>query len=302
MKVIITGSTGFVGRNLTDYLDKKEAKVVCLSLRKNDWKGVFPLQGDAIIHLAGKAHDSSNTSDDSEYYKVNSDITKTLFDIFLESDIRDFFYFSSVKAVADSVESILTEDEEAIPLTPYGKSKLKAEEYLLSQKLPSNKRLFIFRPCMIHGPGNKGNLNLLYKMVSKGLPWPLGAFENKRSYCSIENLMFVINEVLLNKNIASGIYNLADDEAISTNVLIQLIAESHGKKAHILNLPVGLIKKVCKLGDVFKLPLNSERLKKLTESYVVDNTKIKNAISSPLPVKTREGLLKTLKSFNDNDR
>jgi len=145
-----------------------------------------------------------------------------------------------------------------------------------------------------------GNLNLLYQIVSKGLPWPLGAFENKRSYCGIENLTFVINEVLMNKNIDSGIYNLADDEVISTNVLIQLIAESHNKKAHIIKVPVGLINSLCKLGDVFKLPLNSERLKKLTESYVVDNTKIKNAISSPLPLKTREGLLRTLKSFDNN--
>lgn len=300
MKVIITGASGFVGQHLTSYFRKIETSVVPLSLREKDWKKAFPLEADAIIHLAGKAHDTSNTSDDCEYYKVNTDLTITLFDAFLESDISGFVYFSSVKAVADSVEGLLTEDEEAMPLTPYGKSKLKAEEYLLSQALPSNKRLFIFRPCMIHGPSNKGNLNLLYKIVRKGLPWPLGAFDNKRSYCSIENVCFITNEVLMNKNIASGIYNLADDEAISTNVLIQLIAASHDKKARIIDVPVGLIKSVCKVGDVFKLPLNSERLKKLTESYVVDNTKIKNAISSPLPVTTREGLLKTLKSFDNN--
>lgn len=306
--ILITGVSGFVGLNLTPYLLKagyttlgisrnpKENEIRYEALTKETWNNAT-----AMVHLAGKAHDLKKTSNDSEYFEVNYELTKKLYDQFLQSDAQQFIYISSVKAAADEIEGVLTEDVIPNPITAYGKSKQLAEAYIMAN-LPADKNVYILRPCMIHGPGNKGNLNLLYKIVSKGLPWPLGAFENKRSYCSIENLMFVIKEVLLNKNIASGIYNLADDEAISTNVLIQLIAESHGKKAHILNLPVGLIKKVCKLGDVFKLPLNSERLKKLTESYVVDNTKIKNAISSPLPVKTREGLLKTLKSFNDNDR
>jgi nucleoside-diphosphate-sugar epimerase len=94
---------------------------------------------------------------------------------------------------------------------------------------------------MIHGPGNKGNLNLLYKIVFKGLPWPLGAFENKRSFCSIDNLCFIINELIDNNKIPSGIYNVADDEAISTNELISLIAERQGKKSYILKIPKFII-------------------------------------------------------------
>jgi len=76
---------------------------------------------------------------------------------------------------------------------------------------------------MIHGPGNKGNLNLLYKLVQKGLPWPLGAFENKRSFTSIDNLTHIITQII-EKEIDPGIYQIADDEALSTNELIQLIA------------------------------------------------------------------------------
>jgi len=155
MKIIVTGASGFVGQHLINFFGKNNTEIVSLNLRKKDWKEVFPLKADAIIHLAGKAHDSSNTSGDSEYYKVNTYLTKSLFDVFLKSDIRDFLYFSSVKAVADTVDNILTEEEKANPLTPYGKSKLKAEEYLLSKTLQSGKRLFIFRPCMIHGPDNR---------------------------------------------------------------------------------------------------------------------------------------------------
>lgn len=89
-----------------------------------------------------------------------------MFDKFLVSNIRDFS-FSSVKAVADTVDNVLDEELIAKPLTAYGRSKREAEEYILNQTLPEGKRLFIIRPCMIHGPGNKGNLNLLYNVVKK---------------------------------------------------------------------------------------------------------------------------------------
>ena len=214
------------------------------------------------------------------------------------SESQLFIFFSSVKAVADNVNGLLNETQTPNPQTHYGKSKLLAENYILSKELPPNKRIFIFRPSMIHGPGNKGNLNLLYKIVAKRIPWPLGVFENQRSFCSIDNVCFVINEILENKNITSGIYNLADDRAISTNLLIELIAISQNKETTIYKIPKKFIVTLAKFGDYFRLPLNSERLQKLTESYVVSNVKIVKAIGKPLPVSTEEGLIKTLKSFN----
>jgi len=196
------------------------------------------------------------------------------------------------------VNTDLTEEYTPNPVTHYGKSKLLAEEYILSKEIPQGKRLYILRPCMIHGPGNKGNLNLLYKIVKRGFPWPLGAFDNKRSFCGIDNLCFVINELIQNDQIPSGVYNVADDEALSTNELIRLLAESQGKKPFIINIPKLLVKTLSKIGDVIRLPLNTERLSKLTESYIVSNQKLKNAINKPLPVPAKEGLLKTFNSFN----
>ena len=238
--------------------------------------------------------------DPSEYYIVNTDLTKTIFDAFLLSNAKVFITLSSVKAAADIIYSELTENYTPNPVTHYGKSKLLAEEYILSKPIPSGKRVYILRPCMIHGPGNKGNLNLLYNIVSKGFPWPLGIFENKRSFCSIDNLCFVLNEILQNENIPSGIYNIADDKSISTNQLIALIANSQNKNENILRISKMLIITIAKLGDYIKFPLNSERLQKLTESYVVSNEKIVNAIRKPLPVSAEEGLLQTLKSFKKN--
>ena len=298
MKLIITGASGFVGKNLNAYFNQYEIATQDLSLRKNDWKNHLDTQASAIIHLAGKAHDTSNTSSADEYFKVNRDLTIQLFDEFLNSDIQDFFFFSSVKAVADTVEGVLYEDVVPKAVTPYGQSKLDAETYLLSQELPLGKRLFIIRPCMIHGPGNKGNLNLLYKVVEKGIPWPLAAFENQRSFLSIDNLSFLVLEMLRNKDFKSGIYNFADDEPISTNQLIKIIGKASGRKSKLWNISGSLITGIAKVGDIIKLPLNSERLKKLTESYVVSNQKIKTAlVINNLPLSAEEGLIKTIKYF-----
>lgn len=297
--IIITGASGFVGQNLSSYLNEEGHLVSPISLRDQNWKKqIHNSSASSIIHLAGKAHDTSNTSLHEEYFHVNRDLTIALFDQFLQSDIRDFFYFSSVKAVADHIDGELMEDVIAHPLTPYGQSKLAAEEYLLSQQLPDTKRLFIIRPCMIHGPGNKGNLNLLYGVVEKGLPWPLAAFANKRSFLSIDNLNYLIEKMLLNPSIPSGVYHFTDDEALSTNELVSLIAHTLNRSPRFYYIPPSLIQCIARVGDFIPIPLNRERLKKLTESYVVSNEKIKNALGiKSLPVSAAKGLEQTIRSF-----
>ena len=121
-----------------------------------------------------------------------------------------------------------------------------------------DKKIYILRPCMIHGPGNKGNLNLLFKIQQKGLPWPLGAYENKRSFCSIDNLLFVIQQ-LIDQNIEPGIYQVADDEALSTNELIKIMAAAQNRNAKIWHIPAGIIDTFARFGGFVKLPLNTER-------------------------------------------
>jgi nucleoside-diphosphate-sugar epimerase len=301
MKILITGITGFVGQNLNSYL-ANDFDVIGISRTKTsnslNYEEFFyeKLDYEAIVHLAGKAHDLKKTTNDSEYYQVNFELTKRLYDQFLQTDAQKFIYISSVKAAADKVEGILTEAIVPHPVTIYGKSKILAEEYILAN-LPSDKEVYILRPCMIHGPGNKGNLNLLYKLVSKDLPWPLGAFENQRSFLSIENMCFVIKELLSNESIPSGVYNVADDESLSTNDLIELIAASQKRKARLLKISPRLITTIARIGDFLYLPLNAERLQKLTESYAVSNVKIITAIGKPLPLQTKEGLRRTFGYF-----
>ena len=315
MKILITGVHGFVGTNLVKALSRNNLiyGVDIISPIKDGVKFTFGWDYldkpgeipdvDAVIHLAGKAHDTKNEAAADVYFKVNTELTKKIFDYFLAHDsIKKFVFFSTAKAAADRVEGVLTEDVTPTPVGPYGESKIKAEEYILSKMedvRSNNKDVYIFRPCMIHGPGNKGNLNLLYGVVKKRIPWPLGAFENRRTFTSIENICFAVNGVLT-KDVPSGIYNMGDDEALSTNELIEEICKSLGKKAHIWRLPKGFMTGVAKLGGMLHLPLNPERLQKLTENYVSSNAKIKKALGvDKMPVDARTGLQRTLESFKE---
>jgi nucleoside-diphosphate-sugar epimerase len=295
MKIVITGATGFVGSNLQEFL-RISHEIEEMTIRHVSNQN-FELLGDVLIHLAGLTKDIIKVLIPQVYYEANFEFTKQLFDRFLISEASIFIFTSTVKAVADEVQVELMEEHEPNPITHYGKSKLLAEQYILSKEIPVGKRVYILRPCMIHGPGNKGNLNLLYSLVSKRIPWPLGAFENKRSYCSIDNLLFIIKELIEREDIPSGVYNVADDEPLSTNDLIGVLAETQHRKPLIWNIPKPIVQFVAKLGNTLKLPLNEERLQKLTGSYVVSNKKLMNAIGKPLPVSSKAGLIKTFQSF-----
>lgn len=324
MNILITGIHGFVGSNLVlalkghhslyglDIVAPEKEGVVKTFAWKDLETTSFPMQQlpkfDAIIHLAGKAHDTKNQSASQVYFDINTGLTQKIFDFFLESSAKRFIFFSSVKAVADSVVGdMLTEDVIPTPVGPYGESKIAAEEYILSKlrsehgelkvAMQRDKQVYILRPCMIHGPGNKGNLNLLYNVVKKGIPWPLGDFENKRSFTSIDNLCYVV-EGLLTKDVASGIYHMGDDEALSTNELIALMCEAMGKEPHIWKMNRKMMEGCAGLGTLLHLPLNTERLRKLTENYVVSNEKIKSALGiDRMPVRAADGIMKTIRSF-----
>ena len=346
MNILITGIHGFVGSNFVsalkgdnnlyglDIITPQKEGVIKTFLWENIETISYPLQNlprfDAIIHLAGKAHDTKNQSIAQDYFDINTGLTQKIFDFFLKSSAKKFIFFSSVKAAVDSVVGdILTEDVIPTPVGPYGESKIRAEEYIINKLTVDNgqltvdgeqltvamqhdsaancqlstvhcqlnKQVYILRPCMIHGPGNKGNLNLLYNVVKKGIPWPLGAFENHRSFTSIDNLCYVV-EGLLTKDVPGGIYHMGDDEAMSTNELIATMCEVMGKKPHIWKMNKGLMEGCAGIGTLLHLPLNTERLRKLTENYVVSNDKIKSALGiDKMPVTAKEGLIKTIKSF-----
>lgn len=337
MKFLITGAYGFVGTNLCKYLVSKGHECHALDIpaaRRPDvpyasfhsWDELestsnlftFPSSFlpvyDCVVHLAGKAHDLKKVSSPESYFEINVGLTQRIFDALLKEKgkgksekVTTFIYFSSSKADANGE-------------TAYARSKAAAEKYLQDTfslfTFPSSLQVAVLRPAMIHGPGNKGNLNLLWGLAKRGLPWPLAAFENKRSFTSIGNICAIV-EALAQKNPDNSALHLhlpstptptpsihtfpiADDEPLSTNRLIELIAETCGKKAKLWRVPKSLMRLIAAVGSLIHFPLNLERLGKLTEDSIVDNSAVKEALGwNKLPIAAEEGLRETLKSFLD---
>lgn len=279
MKILITGSNGFVGTNLRRHLEERGHSCVTLDVRNADYDWTelarIPFEScDAVVHLAGKAHDLRKVASEQDYFDVNVGLTEKIFKASV-GKVPRIVYFSSSKASAVG--------------NAYGRSKLAAERVL-------DGRAVVLRPAMIHGPGNKGNLNLLWKIARHGFPWPLAAFENRRSFTSIGNVCAAVEALCARGE--NGVYPIADDEMLSTNRLIELIAEVCGRRARLWRIPKGLMRAVARIGDALHLPLNTERIEKLTEDSFVDNSKLRAVLGwEKMPIRAEDGMRKTLESF-----
>lgn len=301
MNINILGANGFIGKQLVSYLSKVYS-VNPVSLRDIDWRKKL-CDSDVWINLVGKAHDHKGNASEVDYYYSNFELVKEVFYNFIKSDAKILIHISSLAALEELESSKpLEEDDISKPQSFYGKSKRKAEEWLLMQSLPSEKRVFIIRPPMVHGPGDKGNLRMLYKMISKEIPYPLASFKNERSFISIDNFNFYIKRIISNNEmLESGIYHIADNESVSTNEIVEIIKSTGNLKTVNLKIPPFIIKSVARIGDFFPLPLNTLKLKKLTSSLLLSNKKIKDALKiEDLPLTALEGLKKTISSFKNN--
>ena len=301
-KILLFGSNGFLGSHLQS---KLEGEVIGVNIRQNYWQENIPDDANVFINCIGKAHDHKGTATEHDFYYANYEVAKVLFEEFLKSNAHLFIHISSIAAIEENErKEVLTEDTVGHPQSHYGKSKKAAEEYLLKKNIPLGKKLVILRPTMIHGEGDKGNLTLLYKIISKGIPYPLGAFKNSRTFVSVDNVAFLMNEIIKKyKEMESGVYHITDDEPLSTQKIIEIIGTAKGKKPLIISPPKFLINSLAKMGDMVSLPINSKRLKKMTSNLIVSNQKIKTALNiDSLPITAEEGMKKTIESFMKHEK
>lgn len=297
MSIIVLGASGFIGQHLLSSLG---GGTIGASLRDRAWRSEVA-EADVVINLVGKAHDHKGTADEQDYYFANVELAKQVYSAFVESSARLLLHVSSLAAVEEFESQVpLTEEQACQPLSWYGQSKRAAEEWLKAQEIPLGKKLIIVRPPMVHGPGDKGNLGLLYKLISKGIPYPLSSFNNARAFISIDNFSFFIQQIIDKRDmLVSGIYHISDDETISTKEIIEIIQMVTGKNVTNLALPKFLVKGIAKIGDVIPITLNTKRLKKMTSDLLVSNEKIKQALGiERLPLTAKEGLEKTIRSFS----
>ena len=309
MKLLITGINGFVGRNICENF-RIDVKNEISGIEKENnisspygykiysWEEIKMIkEGDCIIHLAGLAHDTNNKKLAEDYFRVNAGLTRIIYDFFLKSSVKTFIFFSTVKAAADYSEIPLVENKLPNPTSIYGRSKLTAENYILDNLPLDGRKVYILRPCMIHGPNSKGNLIALYRFIKRGFPYPFSNLSNIRSYVCISNMNFILGK-LIKSNIESGIYHLSDDQPLSTTRIVELIGETIHKKPFLINIPKSIVEKLGQLGTTLHLPVNTETVKKLTGNFLVSNEKIKNELNIELPLSSEEGMLLTLGNIN----
>ena len=277
-EILITGASGFIGNNLIQDLNEFKFH----SLNRPDLDLSKKTGYKAFIHLAGLAHDLNGISNKNDYLESNYLLTIKAFQAFLDTDAKTFIFFSTSK-VYDNNESVYTEDSIRAPKTPYGESKKLAEDYLQNQiNDPSMKdrKIFILRPCMVHGKDNKGNLRLMIKWADSGLPWLFEKYKNNRSYCSITLLSKLIRELIINAdNHDSGPYNCADKGAISSTQLFRIICENRNKKFRSIKIPKLLFHVPINL--LSKLGINKPKnvLQKITSDFVLSTEKLENEFS-----------------------
>jgi len=319
MNILITGATGFIASHLIPVLELQDCHVVAAIRKPNsfsktvegrvidaingntDWTKA--LQGiDTVIHLAGRAHilQEQASNPEAEFFAVNTAGTANLVKQSIAAGVKHFIFISSIGAIANQSSQPLTETTPCQPDTPYGRSKLQAEKALIELASLSSMDWTIFRPTLVYGRGNPGNMERLIKLVNLGLPLPLGSVKNRRSFVYVGNLVDAIALTLVHPQGKNQVFNISDGEDISTPELIGKIAQKMGKPCKLLPVPPRLLKITGYMGDLGQnvtkknLPLNTAVVEKLLGSLVVDSSKIQTTLNWQPPYTLDQGLTRLL--------
>ncbi len=257
MRVIVTGATGFVGQSLIKSLIFDGIQVVGVGRRHlsgqsfeyhviqdyvayGDWQS--KLAGcDAVIHLAARVHMMKESSADplAEFRRVNVDGTLNLANQAAAAGVNRFVYLSSIKVNGEHTApgKPFTEDDIASPEDAYGYSKIEAEQglWLIAQK--TGMEVVIIRPPLVYGRGMKANFARMVHAVRLGIPLPLGAIHNKRSFVSIDNLISLIVLCINHPNAANQVFLVSDGYDLSTTTLLQMCANALNVQGRLLPVP-----------------------------------------------------------------
>jgi nucleoside-diphosphate-sugar epimerase len=309
VKIIITGYTGFIGRNLVKSLGKKDLQLYGASrtsspeivnqdvshihipslTKSMDWLPIVA-NFDIVIHLAARAHILNDRADnpEAEFFKVNTQGTIDLAKAAISAGVKQFIFISSIGAMTTLSEEVLTETSPCNPDTPYGRSKLKAEEGLIELAQDSPMSWTIIRPTLVYGAGNPGNMKRLLKLIDTGIPLPFGAIDNRRSFTYVGNLVDTIITCIDNPAAKNQTFLISDGEDLSTPELIRRLAKYTNKSVTLLPIPPQLLTLLGKLTG------QTPAIDRLLGSLIVDSSHIQTTLNWKPPFTVDEGLRETV--------
>lgn len=312
-KILLTGGTGFVGREvLSKLIESNKYHVTLLSRRsiktveveqviatditsKESLSEAFKSEIDTVIHCAARVHVMNETALDplAEFRKINVDGTLKLAQKAIENGVKRFIFVSTIKVNGETTDKNrpFTANDIPAPIDPYGISKYEAEKALLSLAAKSNLEVVIIRPVLVYGPGVKANFESMMRWINKGVPLPLGAIKNKRSFVSIYNLVDFILACIEHPNAANEIFLVSDGEDLSLTETLGLIKKHIGSNSILLPLPEKLL--------TFLLIIVGKRkiADRLCESLQVDISKNEELLNWIPPNSVDSSIQKTVDFF-----
>jgi nucleoside-diphosphate-sugar epimerase len=308
--ILVTGAMGFIGSHLLPLLEQKNHQIaIALRNPSNDsYKNYLvgeiddhtswekPLQGvDIVIHLAARAHilNESVANPEAEFDRVNTQGTINLVQQSIKAGVKHFIFLSSIGAVTTLSNNIINESSPCNPDTPYGKSKLKAEQAIEKLCQNSSMTYTILRPTLVYGPNNPGNMERLLALTAKNLPLPFASINNSRSLVYVGNLVDAIMTCIDHPNARNQTFIVSDGEDLSTPELIKRIGKAMGKSPLLLPFPPGLLKFGTKI--IGKGNLGD----RLLGSLQVDSSKIRTMLNWKPPYTVDQGLQTTADCFTN---
>jgi nucleoside-diphosphate-sugar epimerase len=318
--ILITGSTGFVGTRLANFLSTQFPEMeLRLALRRGpedlqvpsvlsvgsievvgdinpytNWSNAL-IGVDVVIHLAARVHVMKDVALDplEEYRNANTLATIHLAEEAAKAGVKRFIYLSSIKVNGEETAPSQSYSEESTPapIDPYGVSKWEAELGLEKVCAQTGMEFVIIRPPLVYGPGVKANFQKLMGLVANGMPLPLGAVDNQRSMLALDNLVSFISEAILNPLAANQRFLLSDGQDVSTSQLLKLLAKGMGKSSLLIPIPVFILRTAA---QVFGATAAADRL---LGSLQIDSSKARQLLQWQPPLSVEEGIALTAKSY-----
>lgn len=316
IKLLVTGSSGFIGSGLIERLSSDIRFVFVAAVRRQttsnishefvltvgeisintDWSAALN-SIDVVIHAAARAHIMNDDVIDPivEYRKVNVDGTMALARQAAAAGVKRFIYISSIKVNGEQtrLSAKFKADAAPAPEDAYGVSKLEAENALLQLSAETGMELVIIRPPLVYGAGVKGNFATMAKLVAKDIPLPLGAIHNKRSLVALDNLVDLIITCIDHPAAANQIFLAGDGEDISTTQLLRGVANAMGKPARLIPIPASWLMVAATL-------LGKKAVaQRLLGSLQVDISKAQQLLGWTPPLSVAEGLRRCFPTVKD---